>query len=103
MGGAMKREFSIVHALCSEYQSLLHECQIALEAWHDRRTEIRKARLTGLQVGRELLTLQAHYAKAYNDMRKHTEHCEQCQLALPSAERESRSGTLDRNFARVPI
>ena len=85
----MNTELSFETAVCSEYETLLHECQQALENWNERRLEIRQARLTGVKSGRELLTLQAHYAKAYNQLCGHAEHCERCHFASQSATRHS--------------
>lgn len=85
----MNSELSFETAVCSEYETLLHECQRALECWHERRREIRQARVTGVNAGSELLTLQAHYAKAYNLLRKHSEKCERCQFASQAASRRS--------------
>jgi hypothetical protein len=65
-------------ATCTECERLLKECQEAREMLHWRREQVRKTRLTGVGVGRELLALQARFAKAYNDLRNHVQECEPC-------------------------
>jgi hypothetical protein len=70
--------------LCGEYEKLLDQCQQALEAWSLRSEQIRQSRLTGDEVGRELLRLQAYFAKMYCVLQKHTETCPRCQLASRS-------------------
>jgi len=67
-------------AACTEYERLLKECQQALLLLHERRQEIRQDHLTGVEVGRELLTLQARYAKSYSALLKHSKHCNRCQF-----------------------
>ncbi len=63
---------------CGEYETLLDRCQLALSAWSDRSEHARNAQLTGEAVGRELLRLQAGFAKAYAVLQKHTRTCERC-------------------------
>ena len=76
-------------AACAEYERLLRECQQALLVLHERRQQVRQDHLTGVEVGRELLTLQARYAKAYSALLKHSKHCDRCQFA-PNLRRANR-------------
>jgi hypothetical protein len=66
--------------LCEEYERLLKECQKCLHLWNERSEEIRRTRQTGDAAGRELLSLQARFAKSYALLRRHIEECEECQL-----------------------
>ena len=76
-------------AACAEYERLLKECQQALLLLHERRQQIRQDHLTGVEVGRELLTLQARYAKAYGALLKHSKTCDRCQFGSKVAKRKS--------------
>ena len=77
----MNDEFNFEVLLCDEYQRLLNECQNALDHWNGRSEHLRQASQTGEETGRELLRLQARFAKSYSVLQRHTDHCEQCQLA----------------------
>jgi hypothetical protein len=76
-------------AACAEYERLLRECQQALLLLHERRQQVRQDHLTGVEVGRELLTLQARYAKAYGALLKHSKHCDRCQFDPKFAKSQS--------------
>ena len=76
-------------AACSEYEQLLKQCQQALIVLHERREQVRQDRLSGVEVGRELLTLQARYAKAYGALLKHSKTCDRCQFGSKVAKRKS--------------
>jgi hypothetical protein len=76
-------------SVCAEYDKLLKNCQQAFEALHSRREEVNRAQLTGIEVGRELLSLQAHFAKSYSLLRQHAKSCPRCRLFLPSRGRSS--------------
>jgi hypothetical protein len=76
-------------AACSEYEQLLKQCQQALLLLHERREQVRQDRLTGVEVGRELLTLQARYAKAYSALLKHSKNCDRCQFGSKLSKRKS--------------
>jgi len=76
----MKNVLSFKTAACPEYEQLLKQCQRALLCLHERREQVRQERLSGLEVGRELLTLQANYAKAYNALARHARACDRCQF-----------------------
>jgi hypothetical protein len=78
--GMSKVQF-VKTALCSNYQTLLEECERALATWNDRRAEIAESRLVGKDVGDELLRLQAKYARAYTVLQHHAYNCSFCQLA----------------------
>jgi hypothetical protein len=67
-------------SLCSEYENLLNECQRALDRWNERSEQLREGHQAGEATGRELLLLQARFAKAYTVLRRHVERCENCQL-----------------------
>lgn len=85
----MKNALSFKTAACDEYERLLKECQRALVLLHERREQVRQDRLTGVEVGRELLTLQARYAKAYSALLRHSRHCDRCQFDSRLGERKS--------------
>jgi predicted secreted protein len=77
----MTEELSFEFLLCGEYERLLCECQKALDHWNSRSERIRQAQMSGEEPGRELLRLQARFAKSYAVLQRHIEHCERCQLA----------------------
>ena len=72
----MSTEFKT--AVCSDYESLLVSCQIALETWRKRREEIARLGPTRKEEGDQLLRLQADYAKKYSRLKKHQDTCELC-------------------------
>jgi predicted secreted protein len=74
-------ELSFEFLLCGEYENLLNQCQQAFEHWNDRSEHLRQEQKTGEATGRELLRLQARFAKAYTILQRHVERCERCQLA----------------------
>ena len=76
-------------AVCSQYESLLEESEAALEAWDERREQIAQSHLSGKEVGDEMLSLQADYAKAYTALRKHVSKCAICQFFLRNSTEES--------------
>lgn len=78
---AMNEELSFTTAFCSDYETLLDRCQRALSAWSDRSEYARDAQITGEAVGRELLLLQARFAKSYDVLQKHVHSCERCVAA----------------------
>ncbi len=78
MERAMKAELSADLGVCSAYEELLRDCEQALEDWSARSEQIRQIHLTGIEVGSELLLLQARFAKAYAVLRKHTQKCPHC-------------------------
>ena len=85
----MRKVLFFKTAACAEYERLLRECQQALLLLHERRQQVREDHLTGVEVGRELLTLQARYAKAYSALLKHSKHCDRCQFDPKFAKRQS--------------
>ena len=78
---AMDEELSFTTAFCSDYEKLLDHCQLALAAWSDRSEYAREADISGEAVGRELLRLQARFAKCYAVLQKHVHSCERCVAA----------------------
>ena len=74
----MNEELSFAESFCTDYEGLLDECQRALSAWSARSEKVRQSRLTDERVGRELLRLQAQFAKCYTVLQKHTRTCERC-------------------------
>jgi predicted secreted protein len=80
-GAVMTEELSFEFLLCGEYERLLSECQQTLDHWNGRSERIRQAQLSGEEPGRELLRLQARFAKSYAVLQRHIERCERCQLA----------------------
>jgi hypothetical protein len=85
----MRNVFFFKTAACAEYEQLLKLCQQALIVLHERREQVRQDRLSGVEVGRELLTLQARYAKAYGALLKHSKNCDRCQFGSKLAKRKS--------------
>lgn len=67
--------------LCDDYEKLLNDCQSALEQWNGRSEMLRQEQRSGEETGRELLRLQARFAKSYTVLQRHIERCERCQLA----------------------
>jgi len=66
--------------LCEEYEKLLKECQRSLDQWNERSEGMRQTHENGEAAGRELLRLQAGFAKSYTVLQRHVERCQQCQL-----------------------
>jgi len=75
---AMNEDRSFANAFCSEYESLLDQCHRDLLAWSERCESARDAHVTGEAIGRELLRLQARFAKSYDVLQKHVHSCERC-------------------------
>jgi len=82
----MNEELSFTDAFCSEYEKLLDDCQRALCAWSERSETARRSQSSGESVGRELLRLQARFAKSYAILQKHTHICNRC-LAVANMKR----------------
>jgi predicted secreted protein len=78
----VKDELTVEVLLCREYERLLDECQRSLDDWNARSTEIRQTSQKGEATGRELLRLQARFAKSYTVLQQHIGRCEECQLAV---------------------
>ena len=78
----MSDELTVEVLLCGEYEKLLEECQQSLDDWNERSEEIRQTHRKGEAAGRELLRLQARFAKSYTVLQRHIERCEECQLAV---------------------
>jgi len=74
----MNQDIQIRTAGCSDYQSLLQECQSALIAWKNRSEEITYFGLQGKAAGDGLQRLQAAYARAYNRLKRHADSCRIC-------------------------
>lgn len=85
----MKNALSFEIAACSDYEDLLEQCQSAFVRFHEKREEVRHHHLTGVEVGRELLTLQARYAKCYNALLKHSKTCNRCRFGSTVGRRPS--------------
>ena len=79
---------------CSEYEALLDQCQFTLAAWSERSESVRRAHLTGEAVGRELLRLQARFAKCYAILQKHTQNCERCVAASALSQLQTQCASL---------
>jgi len=78
---AMNQELSFSCAFCDEYEELLDQCQADLRKWSDCSDCAIHAHRTGEAVGRELLRLQANFAKSYAVLQQHTNSCERCLMA----------------------
>lgn len=77
----MHDEVSFEVLLCGEYERLLNDCQEALDRWNERSEQIRATQQAGIDSGRELLRLQARFAKSYTVLQRHVQRCERCELA----------------------
>jgi len=75
-------ELTVEVLLCGDYEKLLEQCQRSLDDWNERSEEIRQTNQNGEAAGRELLLLQARFAKSYTVLQRHIERCEECQLAV---------------------
>jgi hypothetical protein len=67
-------------AACSEYESLLDDSRLALEAWKEGRTEIRQSGRKGRAIDDQLRILQANFARAYARLQAHARYCDICQM-----------------------
>jgi hypothetical protein len=65
-------------AFCSRHEELLVDSKNALEAWTKRRDAVEDLRRKGKGVGDELIRLQATFAKAYEQLQRHTKECVLC-------------------------
>lgn len=81
----MSNATSYKTGVCAQYETLLTECEAALERWDDRRKEVNQLRLHGKEIRGELLHLQANYAKAYAELWKHAQDCEICRFLARTA------------------
>jgi hypothetical protein len=75
----MAKQLPATLVVCSEYQRLLEESARAREAWSDLRHEVCWAHLIPKKTIRELLRLQAKYARAYTLLQKHVHSCRRCE------------------------
>ena len=78
---AVNDELTFEALLCGDYETLLNDCQQALDRWNERSEQIRETKQTGVGTGRELLRLQARFAKSYTVLQRHVRRCERCELA----------------------
>lgn len=78
-------------AICSQYERLLQDCQIALTDWNEGRAELHGHSAKGKDVDNELRRLQANYAETYRALQEHAGDCEVCRLASRIASLRSRS------------
>ena len=67
-------------AACSEYESLLQDSRLALEAWKNGRTEIPRSGRKGRAIDDQLRILQANFARAYARLQAHARYCDVCQM-----------------------
>jgi len=75
---ATQDDMSFATVFCPEYEALLDNCQRALQAWSERSENARSAHVTGEGIGRQLLLLQARFAKSYDTLQRHVHSCERC-------------------------
>ncbi len=79
----MNSELSFQTSFCTEYETLLHECQMAKETCGEWRADMNSpfaANQINFEVAGELLRLQANYAKAYSRLERHNRECDLCQF-----------------------
>ncbi len=70
-------------AFCTEYETLLHECQSTKETWAEWRANMKVLNLADAgneELAGELLRLQASYAKSYSRLERHHHDCDRCQF-----------------------
>jgi hypothetical protein len=65
--------------VCSEYQRLLHSCQIALSAWQQRQSVVGKDPIAAPKLRPQLKRLQDQYARASAQLESHEQFCQTCQ------------------------
>ncbi len=95
----MNSELSFQTAFCTQYESLLHECQLAKETWAEFRDAMNAPTFVSKlnkEAGSELLRLQANYAKAYTRLEQHNNACDLCQFA-------TRMAAHQREYASAPV
>jgi hypothetical protein len=90
---SMRKQQFIKTAICEKYQTLLEECQSALEKWNEHRAEVSQSRLVRKEAGDELLRLQAKYARAYTMLQNHAHNCSFCQLVARLEGRDSENSS----------
>jgi len=77
----MNNQVSFESAICTEHQTLLAECQRALETWNEHRAEFCEFRFVRREAGDELLRLQARCVRARTELQHHERNCSLCQPA----------------------
>ena len=83
----MNSEYNFRTGFCSDYETLLHDCQNAKEASAEWRAEMNEAPgNVNQKVAGEMLRLQAVFAKAYTRLEQHTRHCEFCKIVTRMSE-----------------
>jgi hypothetical protein len=75
-------ELTFESAICSDYEKLLKESQLALVTWRERSEEVLRFGLQGKIIGDELRKLQADYATAYHRLEQHGKSCIFCQFTF---------------------
>jgi hypothetical protein len=65
--------------VCSEYQRLLHSCQIALSAWQQRQSLVSRDPIAAPKLRPQLRRLQNQYAQASAELENHEQFCQTCQ------------------------
>ncbi len=84
-------ELTFESAICSDYEKLLKESQLALVTWRERSEEVLRFGLQGKSIGDELQKLQADYATAYHRLEQHGKTCILCQFTIGLTENEAPS------------
>ncbi len=74
------KELPLKTSVCTNYESLLEECQEAWKSWNSQRAAIHNSGLNGRDIDNELRNLQATYARAYSRLRNHLYSCETCEM-----------------------
>jgi hypothetical protein len=94
----MSKQLSVETMVCSAYQRSLEECQSALEIWNIA------PRFVGLVWSeRNLLRLQAKFARAYTVLQNHVHNCLRCQI-VPRVERcDSENNSATYTFEATPL
>ncbi len=93
-------------AFCTDYESLLHQCEHARQASAAWRAEMLAAPSPdniNKEVTDELLRLQAKYAKAYAKLQQHNHHCSLCQFVARMSEAQRLFGTSPRALEATPV
>jgi hypothetical protein len=100
MEDPMNSEYNFQTGFCSDYETLLHECQNAKEASAEWRAEMNEAPgNVNRHVAGEMLRLQAGFAKAYARLEQHARDCELCKFVTRM--KEQRLGYSDVSSSNI--
>lgn len=102
----MYSEPTFMTGFCTDYESLLHQCEHARQASAAWRADMIAAPAIdkiNKEVTDELLRLQAKYAKAYAKLEQHNQHCSLCQFVARMSEAQRLFGNISPTLAATPV